>query len=448
MTAKIVIKDGGGLIDKQSIPELSLEKLKTDLSFPNPRHRHDMRMRGKSKRPPTFDAWSETDSHFWVPFGSIHRIVAVCHGLRKKVEMDDQTDRYDIPFRFSGRLEGWQYAALNKIAQHRYGILIAPPGTGKQKVVSALLEERRYPTLIVVKTVRELHLWVEHLESNGISESRIGRIGDRHHTLDKPITVAIDRSLWRHLGDPTIRIGQVIIPKADSANPKIFRKTVGESNARYVLGLCDAPRNDGLSGLMAAFCGPVLYQVTGSESAQSRGGGGEVWPVKTGWKYAYQDDFQQMISEMVSSHSRNATILTDLCYQLASEDVRAVAVSDRLDHLSTIQNLLSDQTLPSGRISSMTHPDDERRMIKGFNTGRLKLLLVSSRSLNALSKARKINRLFILTPISGGQILALLLSFLGSDSVIYEYIDEPELLINSYRRRLKFYRERGFKEIS
>jgi superfamily II DNA or RNA helicase len=97
----------------------------------------------------------------------------------------------ETDFSFYGSLYNYQHDAMVDLEKWRFGLLAGPIGCGKRITALALIAKHKRPTLIVVKTRRELYLWKETIKRFlGLDEREIGQIGDGGARIGK-ITVGL-----------------------------------------------------------------------------------------------------------------------------------------------------------------------------------------------------------------------------------------------------------------
>ena len=185
---------------------------------------------------------------------STMRTVFHLHQVPFKIEVDEPSFPASR-FNFYGTLYQGQKSAVKEMGDRRFGILVGPAGSGKKVVSLFLTAKRELPALIIVKTKSRLLEWCDVIHRfSDLMPEEIGLIGNGHHRIGERITIAIDRSLYKHIDDIREKIGFVIVDRCEQANLKIFFDGVGGLNPKYILGLArNYARPDGLGGAMISF---------------------------------------------------------------------------------------------------------------------------------------------------------------------------------------------------
>jgi len=438
----------------QLSPEL-IRILKERLIFSNPGYLKRVQF-GKTKRgeePWIFCIWQTEDGGSLIlPRGYTHDLTQLLHGHRMGVKLIDstQTSR-EVDFTFRGRLYGYQTEALQALLPYRFGILKGAHGVGKKVTSLKMICERQVPTLVVVKTRVQLYQWIS-LAKNfmAVDEGEIGRVGDGHMELDRDLTIAIDRSLYRHFGDITPRIGFLIVDQCHLVNLKIFFKIVLPLNCPFMLGLSSvSKRSDGLERLMRAFIGPVRHEI--ALEFQDVGASMPMVNIrKTEFNFEYLENYGEMIGALVQDDNRNELVLTDILQETADPKVKAIVVSERVSHLQLLGQLLEENykkpELMTSRISEKQRSEIEQE----FNQGRLQVVLTTLKGLSGI-KVKNANRFFVVTPLNINEhLVQIIASLLKSDqnepAKIFDYLDSNiNVLKASFARRLKFYKMMRFR---
>lgn len=442
--------------DMTVLPDAFVADLKEALIISNPPYINGLRYARGGRR---FDVaqflfciWQDGND-FVIPRGFAQQLFSLCHKHRIVFEVEDRSSScQETDFTFFGSLYGYQNDALAELEKRRFGLLAGPLGCGKRVTALAFIAKHRSPALIVIKTRRQLYLWKETIKRFlGFDEKEIGQIGDGVRRLGK-ITVAIIDSLCRISDNLRTSFGFLIIDRAETANLNVYRKIVLSFDGYYMLGLCNhRERADGLTSLMTAYLGDVLHEIKLPGKFAALGALRPKLMVQTtDFVYQYREDFKDLITALCRDEQRNALIITDLLQECAKSSVRVLAVSDRVEHLTTIKEAIAQVHGPDVAVITGLTKEKERQAILEKFQRKPGLLLMTFRSLAAIDLPG-ISRLFILTPVKNGDYIsqavgALIVGNTVNDEpgAIYDYQDvHVSVLDSSYQKRRKLYASMG-----
>lgn len=441
-------------VRKKDLPKEMIAALNARLMFNNPRYLKNLRFgRKEAGITPKLFCIREEGGNFLIARGFAADLVKMLHQFRVAFEIFiTATEGPKVSFRFIGTLYEHQKQAFDEIANRRYGVLSGPDSSGKMVLALYLIKERQLPALVIVKRKDRIYQWRDVIcRFLGLSHAEVGLIGDGHNDLGQNITVAIDRSLYRHIDELKDRIGFVIIDQCDIANLKIFFQAVTPFSPRYVLGLARAGRRpDGLTDLMHAYLGPQLFAFGTRKGLCDPETAGRIFHIRqTAFQFDYQENYADMISALCADGPRNEIIVEDILYSAARRNSRILVISERIDHLEQLREMLAAAYLPSVAIITGTTGNKKREEIAaGFNRGKIRVLMTTLKSVDALD-CKGFNALFIASPVKAGDPLTQAIGRLlpGSErqpSVIYDYRDAPNILKASLKGRMKTYRVLGF----
>jgi len=134
------------------LPPWLLADLKHLASLPNPAFYEKQRMRFSTwNTPRVIRAYRETIDRLELPRGLLDQTQDLLHQAGSDLSLVDRRPTPEpVPFRFHGELRPEQQEAVEAIATHEHGMIIAPPGTGKTVIGCALIARRQTPTLVLV----------------------------------------------------------------------------------------------------------------------------------------------------------------------------------------------------------------------------------------------------------------------------------------------------------
>ena len=109
----------------------------------------------------------------------------------------------NIDFQFNAQLREHQQSAINIVFKKDFGVIVAPPGSGKTIVGLKIISDRSQPALIIVHRKQLVEQWLERIETFlGIPKHEIGRIGQGKSKIGNKITIATIQSLSKELNKP------------------------------------------------------------------------------------------------------------------------------------------------------------------------------------------------------------------------------------------------------
>ncbi len=272
----------------------------------------------------------------------MEELAAAGLGIRLR---DDRSNGGAISMAFTGTLTAPQQAAVDALAMHDIGVLVAPPGAGKTVMGAALIARRARSTLVLVHRRPLLEQWIARLtQFLGIEPGTIG-------PAEKPagasgVDVAMIQSLVRRESVDLSRYGDVIVDECHHVPAVSVERLLREIPARYITGLTATPRRrDGHHPILTMQCGPIRHALT--HSAQLETGTRRVLlERRTRFDPARlptEPGIQEILSAVADDHDRTAWIANDVLSELA-EDRYPLVLTERREHLAAIAAVLESRT--------------------------------------------------------------------------------------------------------
>ncbi|MEO6868179.1 MAG: DEAD/DEAH box helicase family protein, partial [Ginsengibacter sp.] len=165
-----------------------------------------------------------------------------------------------------------QQSVIESISKKDFGVIVAPPGSGKTIVALKIISEKQQPTLVIVHRKQLVEQWIERIETFlGIPKIEIGKIGQGKNKEGKKITVAIIQSLSKVLCKPESKnlsttFGTIIVDECHHIPAETFRNTIAKLQTFYLYGLTATPfrkYNDGR--LIFTNLGEVIAEIKPNE---------------------------------------------------------------------------------------------------------------------------------------------------------------------------------------
>jgi len=139
-------------INIEGLPTKLVAALKRVATFANPEHFQKQKMRFSTWNIPKYIFCGDLEGKSLIlPSGLLEKVEEICKDAGaafKSVDYRPSHKKFRVSFK--GKLKKEQKRAVEEVLQHEYGVLVAPPGSGKTVMGCAILAKRKVPTLILV----------------------------------------------------------------------------------------------------------------------------------------------------------------------------------------------------------------------------------------------------------------------------------------------------------
>jgi superfamily II DNA or RNA helicase len=362
-------------------------------------------------------------------------------------------------FRLAATLTPQQQAAVDDLAGHEHGVLVAPPGTGKSVMACALLARHGQPTLVIVDRKPLLEQWRSRLQEHlGLAANQIGQLGGGRDRQTTVVDLAMAQSLARRgdLASRTAGYGLVVVDECHHVPAVTFEACVNQIPARRWIGLPATPyRRDGLQAIIAMHCGPTRHQIAlsaTSGAALPR----ELIIHETDHAPAGADEMsiQQVFRALVEDQRRTAAICADILDAL-DRGRRCLVLSQWTEHLEHLCEQLHahgrdplvlkggmGKKARSAVLATLTAPDPTDGL----------LLLATGSYLGEGFDCPQLDTLFLAFPLAfKGRLIQyvgrILRAMDGKQSVeVHDYLDAGvPVLASMHTKRLSAFAALGFE---
>ena len=399
-----------------------------------------------------FKLIEETPDEIIIPRGSAGKLLRFCK--ENKIEynfVDARVKKDSVQFNSSIELREQQLIVKEAASKKDFGVIVAPPGSGKTIIGLSIIAEKQQPALIIVHRKQLAMQWIERIESFlGIPKKDIGIIGQGKNTIGKHITVAMIQSLDKLLQSAGANkyensFGTIIVDECHHVPADTFRNTIAKLYSFYLYGLTATPfrkYNDGK--LIFSYLGEIIAEIKMQLTENT--GGARVIVRDTALSIPYNsktDKFETLSKILVHDSARNKLILDDVFGEL-SKGKKIVIVTERKDHIETLNQYLK-QKYETVTLSGEDSESNKREKWKMLNDGNFQALITTGQYFGEGSDIQNIEYLFLVYPFSfEGKLIQYIGRVQRSEvtPTIYDYRDlKIDYLENLFQKRNTYYKK-------
>ncbi len=454
-------------IRRAGLPPSLLASLKHLASLHNAEFYDKQRMGFSVWKTPRFlRCYEETLEHIYLPRGVYEQARSVIEEAGSRLEVRDARPSpalIDLSFGATLR-DGAQEKAVEVMARHELGVLVAPPGAGKTVMACALIARHSVPTLVLVDRAPLLRQWQERLRTClGLPRERIGQIGGGKNRRTGLVDVAMLQTLSRH-DDPAALLdgyGMVVVDECHHVAADTFESAIKNIAARRWLGLTATPkRTDRREEIMFMHCGPVRHRLTpDSDLAKML----HIHPTR----FTIRDDVDGDVPGLLSSVILPALVADQERTRQVSADVAAsvrqgrncLVLTGRTGHVGALVADLRARGLQPLALYGSLKPKERLAVLDQLATapagGPPLLVVATDRYIGEGFDCPRLDTLFLAFPVSSespvtqyvGRILRV---HPGKPSAeVHDYADtKVPMLARMHGKRLTSYRRLGFTAAS
>ena len=356
-------------------------------------------------------------------------------------------------------LYNYQDVALNKMYDAKFGILQSPAGSGKTQIGIALAMKTGRRTLWLCHTLDLIKQSKQRAEMY-IKSDLIGTISNGKVNISNGITFAtvqtmskLDLTQYKDYWDCII-VDEVHRVSGSPTAVTMYRKVLNNLSARHKYGLsATVHRSDGLIKATFSLIGEVVYEVNQSDVADKILKVG-IYPVGTGiqiGKSALNTDgtlnYAKLISYLTENIERN-----DLIVDCIEDGKSSLILSDRLEHLSTLMDILPfdmklDAVMISGKMTTKKGKAERDQALDDMRSGKKKYLFATYSLAKEGLDIPRLERLYLTTPQSDYAVITQSIGrvarvFNGkSEPIAYDFVDDIGFLVKKYKKRCSIYKK-------
>jgi superfamily II DNA or RNA helicase len=440
-------------ISRASLPASLIAFLKEELNFANNEYQVKKNISKNAfgiKR--YFKLLNETSDSISIPRGFIGRLLRFCREHQFDYFLTDNRKKVElVTFKGSIQLREYQLPAQGAASKKDFGVIVAPPGSGKTVLSLAIIKDKQQPALILVHRKQLADQWIERIESFlGIPKKDIGRIGSGKNKVGKQITVAMIQSMEKALksvdqSDLCNSFGTIIIDECHHVPAESYQRVISKLNSYYMYGLTATPfrkYNDGK--LIFIHLGEIIHEIKSPEVQNQTGT--QIIIRDTDLFVPFNtktDQFETLFKILIHDSARNQLILNDVTSQLHNGK-KVVIITERKEHITSLQQYLKQQydTIAlSGEDSDLS----KRTKWAAINKGDFQALITTGQYFGEGTDIQNIECLFLVYPFAfEGKLIQYIGRVQRSElsPVIYDYRDHRiPYLERLFQKRNLYYKK-------
>ena len=396
-----------------------------------------------------FKLIKETSESIIIPRGFISELIQFCktENIAFKI-IDERSKKKEITVVSSIELRPQQKEVLGKLDKKDFGVVVAPPNSGKTIIGLELIVRKRQPTLILVHRRQLFDQWMDRIQSFlRIPKGEIGQIGNQKNKIGKEITIAMIQSLTRKesLEYLSNEFGMIIVDECHHIPAKSFRGVISQLNSYYLYGLTATPkRKNNDEKLIYMYIGNILYEMTQEEQLATQNMKAEINIKETNLfaPFDYRIDKYEMISQiLIHDTHRNSLIIDDIDNNIARFK-SILILTERKNHVDILNLYLKDKY----ETIAITGEDSERSRkskLEQVKQGHFKILISTGQFFGEGVDIDSLECLFIVYPFAfEGKLIQYIgrIQRSGKPPVIFDYRDSQiDYFEKMFKQRNRYY---------
>jgi len=399
-----------------------------------------------------FKLIDETENTIEIPRGFIGSLVRFCKQKHIDYEFIDQRKQLNnIELKSSIQLLKHQFHPVETSTKKDFGIIVAPPGSGKTIIGLKIIEQKQQPALILTHRKQIAEQWIDRIETFfGIPKREIGKIGQGKMKIGKKVTVALIQTLAKKLSNENdaqklaSAFGTMIIDECHHIPAKSFREVVHQLSPYYQYGLTATPfRKSNDEKLIFVYLGNIISEIKPQQIEHYKKA--RVVIRETNLNVPFNpktDHFETLSKILVHDSERNKLILNDVGNDL-KKGRKAVIITERKEHIQTLHQYLKNQfeIIP---ISGDDNATSRSMKWKNIEQGNFQAIITTGQFFGEGVDIQTISCLFLVYPFAfKGKLIQYIGRVQRSEltPVIYDYRDKQiPYLDKLFLKRNTYYR--------
>ncbi|MEQ8414111.1 MAG: DEAD/DEAH box helicase family protein [Imperialibacter sp.] len=366
-----------------------------------------------------------------VPRGFTGKLLKYLKSHKVDYEFRDlRIKREPVLFQFPVKLLAHQETVMERVKKKEFGVIVAPPGSGKTIIGLHIIAEKQQPAIILVHRKQIAEQWIERIQAFlKIPKAEIGLIGLGKAKSGSKVTVGMIQSLSKKLNtqpDLVDAFGTVIIDECHHIPAGSYSGTISKLNPYYQYGLTATPFRKYSDGqLIFIHLGNIIAEIEPNEIESFKRA--RIIIRKTNFEFPFNpktDPFETLSKVLIHDTARNRLITNDVISE-ARNGSRSIVITERKEHIEALNQLLK-QSCETITLSGEDAEKQRQEKWKPLKSGNYQVLITTGQYFGEGSDLHNATRLFLVYPFSfKGKLIQYIGRVQRSEitPVIYDYHD-------------------------
>ena len=398
-----------------------------------------------------FNLIGENDDSITIPRGFLPELVDYSkkQGIQYHIE-DKRKKLSPVTFHSGIQLHPWQKKALEPTNKKDFGVIVAPPGSGKTIMGLELIARKQQPALIIVHRKQLFDQWIDRIESFlGIPERDIGKYSGSYKHEGKEISVGMIQTLKQHEVSGKIEdsFGTIIVDECHHVPAKTFRETITRYSSYFLYGLTATPmRKNNDENLIYVYIGKILSEITSEYLDSDQTATIQINIRKTGLQAPFDyriDDYEILSQILVYDTARNQLIVNDIS-KVIDQKKKILLLTERKAHINVL-NLYLKERFETITLSGDDSKGSQKSKMKQILAGHFQIVLSTGQFFGEGIDVDQFDCLFLVYPFAfKGKLIQYIGRITRSNRipVIYDYRDRKiDYFEKLFKKRNRFYDE-------
>jgi len=354
-----------------------------------------------------FKLVEEDANQVFIPRGFVGKLLRFCKDQSISNNfLDEREKKNSTKFNARVTLKAHQEEAFNQAIKKDFGVIVAPPGSGKTVLGLAIITEKKQPALIIVHRKQLADQWIDRIESFlKIPKKDIGKITGGKIQAGKSVTVAMIQSLAKVLDSAdgltlSQQVGTIIVDECHHVPAETYRSVISKLNSFYMYGFTATPfrkYNDGK--LIFTYIGDLVAEIKASQIENLPKA--KIVIRNTGLSVPFDsktDKFETLSKVLVHDSARNKIIIEDVMTEL-NLGKKVVLISERKDHIDSL-NLYLKQFYETVTLSGEDSEQSKSIKWRLLKEGNFQALITTGQYFGEGTDLANISSVFLVYPFS------------------------------------------------